>query len=165
MCQLFKENNSEVLVQRNPRADLLQNGLVGSPCSPRDSQKSSPTPQFKSINSLALNFLHSPTPATLFGLMLCCEHLLYVCPALPVFKTLPLPLHVPHNFWNSQVLPKQFLFSWTGTPVHVSGCTVATGNHTTLLNRGIEKGSRQQGQNGAKVQRDRKATDTGSPPA
>ena len=37
---------------RNPRADLLQNGLVGSPCSPRDSQESSPTPQFKSINSL-----------------------------------------------------------------------------------------------------------------
>ena len=34
--------------QRNPRADLLQNGLVGSPCSPRDSQESSPTPQFKS---------------------------------------------------------------------------------------------------------------------
>ena len=43
--------------QRNPRADLLQNGLVGSPCSPRDS----PTPQFKSINSLALSFLYSPT--------------------------------------------------------------------------------------------------------
>ena len=36
-------------------------GLVGSPCSPRDSQESSPTPQFKSINSLALSFLHSPT--------------------------------------------------------------------------------------------------------
>ena len=28
---------------------------------PRNSQKSSPTPQFKSINSLALSFLHSPT--------------------------------------------------------------------------------------------------------
>ena len=27
--------------QRNPRADLHQNGLVGSPCSPRDSQESS----------------------------------------------------------------------------------------------------------------------------
>ena len=27
------------------------NGLIGSPCSPRDSQESSPTPQFKSINS------------------------------------------------------------------------------------------------------------------
>ena len=36
-------------------------GLVGSPCSPRDSQESSPTPQFKSINSSALSFLHSPT--------------------------------------------------------------------------------------------------------
>ena len=35
--------------------------MVGSPCSPRDSQESSLTPQFKKINSLALNFLHSPT--------------------------------------------------------------------------------------------------------
>ena len=30
-------------------------------CSPRDSQKSSLAPQFKSINSLVLSFLHSPT--------------------------------------------------------------------------------------------------------
>ena len=30
-------------------------------CSPRDSQESSPTPQFKSINSSALSYLHSPT--------------------------------------------------------------------------------------------------------
>ena len=36
-------------------------GLVGFPCSSRDSQESSPTPQFKSINSLALSFLYSPT--------------------------------------------------------------------------------------------------------
>ena len=35
--------------------------MVGSPCSPRDSQESSPTPHFKSIHSLALSFLHSPT--------------------------------------------------------------------------------------------------------
>ena len=48
-------------LQRNPRANLLQNGLVGSPCSPRDSQESSPKPQFKSINSSVLSFLHSPT--------------------------------------------------------------------------------------------------------
>ena len=47
--------------QRTPRTDLLQNGLLGSPCSPRDSQESSPTPQFKSNNSSALSFLHSPT--------------------------------------------------------------------------------------------------------
>ena len=35
--------------------------LVGSPCSLWDSQESSPTPQFKSINSLALSFLYGPT--------------------------------------------------------------------------------------------------------
>ena len=43
------------------RTDLLYDGLVGSPCSPRDSQESSPTPQFKSIKSSALSFLYSPT--------------------------------------------------------------------------------------------------------
>ena len=51
---------------RNPRADLLQNGVVGSPCSPRDSQESSPTLQFKSINSSALSFIHSPTLTTIY---------------------------------------------------------------------------------------------------
>ena len=35
--------------------------MVGSPCSPRDSQQSSPTPQFKSISSLVLSFLYGPT--------------------------------------------------------------------------------------------------------
>ena len=39
---------------------FLQNGLAGSPCSPRDSQESSPTPHFKSINSLALSLLCGP---------------------------------------------------------------------------------------------------------
>ena len=38
------------------RTYLLWDGLVGSPCSPRDSQESSPTPQFKSINSSAHPF-------------------------------------------------------------------------------------------------------------
>ena len=47
--------------QWTPRTDLLQDGLVGSPCSSRDSQESSPTPQFKSINFSVLSFLHSPT--------------------------------------------------------------------------------------------------------
>ena len=45
--------------QRTLRTDLLQNGLVVSPCSPRDYQESSPTPQFKCINSSALSFLQS----------------------------------------------------------------------------------------------------------
>ena len=39
--------------------------MVGSPCCPRDSQESSPTPQFKSINSSALSFLYSPTLASI----------------------------------------------------------------------------------------------------
>ena len=43
--------------QLTPRTDLLQDGLVGSPCSPRDSQESSLTPQSKSINSLELSFI------------------------------------------------------------------------------------------------------------
>ena len=43
------------------RTVLLQNELVGSPWNPRDSQESSPTLQFKSINSSVLSFLHSPT--------------------------------------------------------------------------------------------------------
>ena len=47
--------------QRNPRAGVFQNALVGCPCSPRDSQEPSPTPQFKSIISSVLSFLQSPT--------------------------------------------------------------------------------------------------------
>ena len=43
------------------RIDFLYDGLLGSPCSPRDSQESSPTTQFKSISFLALSFLYGPT--------------------------------------------------------------------------------------------------------
>ena len=43
------------------RTYFLSDGLVGSPCSPRDPWESSPTPQFKSINSSAFSFLNSPT--------------------------------------------------------------------------------------------------------
>ena len=52
--------------QWTPRTDLLGDGLVGSPCSPRDYQQSSPTPQFKNINSLALSFLYSPTLTSMY---------------------------------------------------------------------------------------------------
>ena len=34
------------------------------PCCPRDPQESSPTPQFKSINSSAFSFLYGPTPTS-----------------------------------------------------------------------------------------------------
>ena len=67
VSQLFASGGHKVLecqlqhqsFQWTPRTDLLQDGLVTSPCSPRDSQESSPTPQFKSINSLALTLLYS----------------------------------------------------------------------------------------------------------
>ena len=41
------------------RTDFLWDELVGSPCCPRDSQESSPTPQFKSISSLVLSWSNS----------------------------------------------------------------------------------------------------------
>ena len=43
------------------RTDFLQDWVVWSPWSPRDSQESSPTPQFKSINSSTFSFLHGWT--------------------------------------------------------------------------------------------------------
>ena len=52
--------------QWTPRTDL-QDGLVGSLYSPRDYQESSPTPQFKSINSSVLSFLYSPTLISIHG--------------------------------------------------------------------------------------------------
>ena len=42
------------------RTDILYDWLVWS-YSPRDPQESSPTPQFKSINSLVFSFLYGPT--------------------------------------------------------------------------------------------------------
>ena len=47
--------------QRIFRTDFLQDGLVGSPWSPKDSQESSLKPQFKNINSSTLHFIYSPT--------------------------------------------------------------------------------------------------------
>ena len=45
----------------NEHPGLISFRMIGSPCSPRNSQESSPTPQFKSINSSVLSLLHSPT--------------------------------------------------------------------------------------------------------
>ena len=83
--------------QRNPRVDL-QNGLVGSPCSPRDSQESSPIPQFKSINSLALSFLYSSALISIHSVhfspvaqccLTLCDPMNHSTPGLPVHHQLP----------------------------------------------------------------------------
>ena len=55
MSQFFTSGGQSIGVSAS--ASVLP---VGSPCSPRDSQESSPTQWFKSINSLAFSFLHSP---------------------------------------------------------------------------------------------------------
>ena len=67
MSQFFAKGGQSIgasalasVLPMNTQTHLLQYGLVGSPCSPRDSQESSPTPQFKSINSSVLSFLYSP---------------------------------------------------------------------------------------------------------
>ena len=53
--------NFSIIPSKEISGLISLNGLVGSPYSPRDPQESSPTPQFKSINSSALSLLHSPT--------------------------------------------------------------------------------------------------------
>ena len=68
MSQLFTSGGQSIEISAS--TSVLPMNIQGwfplewtdwSPCSPRDSQVSSPTSQFKSINSLALSFLHSPT--------------------------------------------------------------------------------------------------------
>ena len=49
-----------IIPSKPVRTGFLQDRLVSSPCCPRDFQESSPTPQFKSINSSVLSFLYCP---------------------------------------------------------------------------------------------------------
>ena len=49
----------------HPGLISFKDGLVGSPCSPRDSRESSPIPQFKNIGSSALSFLYDPPLASI----------------------------------------------------------------------------------------------------
>ena len=67
MSQFFTSDGQSIGVSTsasvlpiNIQGDFLQDWLAWSPCSPRDSQESSPTPQLKSINSLVLSFLYNP---------------------------------------------------------------------------------------------------------
>ena len=67
MSQLFTSGGqcigvsaSASVLPINIQGDFLQDWLAWSPCSPRDFQEPSPTPQLKSINSLVLSFLYNP---------------------------------------------------------------------------------------------------------
>ena len=62
MSQFFASVSASASVLPMNIQDWFPLGLTGwISCSPRDSQESSPTPQFKSIRSLAFSFPYSPT--------------------------------------------------------------------------------------------------------
>ena len=68
MSQLFASGGQNIGVSVSTSVlpmnaqDRFPLGWTGwTPCSPEDSQESSPTPQFESINSSVLGFLYSPT--------------------------------------------------------------------------------------------------------
>ena len=98
------------------RTDLLQDGLVGSPCSTRDSQESSLTPQFKSINSLALSFLHHPTLTSIhdhwknhlmswmkWNLLSCVQ--LFVTPWTVAYQAPPSMGFSRQEYWSGLLFP------------------------------------------------------------
>ena len=61
VAKVFEFQLQHQFFQWTFRTDFLYDWLIGSFCTSRDSQESSPTPQLRSINSLALSFLYSPT--------------------------------------------------------------------------------------------------------
>ena len=70
MSKLFASSNQSIGVSASASV-LPMNSQDWSPLGwtgwiSRDSQEASPTPQFKSINSSALSFLHSPTLTSAF---------------------------------------------------------------------------------------------------
>ena len=89
----------------------FKDGLAGSPCSLRDSQESSPTPQFKSINSLALSFLYSPTLTWLLEKTIAFTRLTFVGKVILCFLICCLG-------WSIALLPrsKRLLISWLQSP-------------------------------------------------
>ena len=64
MSQFFESGGQSIGVSASASV-LPVNTQEWSPCSPRDSQESSSTPQFKGINSSALSFLYSPNLITI----------------------------------------------------------------------------------------------------
>ena len=143
MCQFFASGGQSVRVTASVSVlpmniqDWFPLGLTGlidwidwSLCCPRDSQESSPMPQFKSINSLALSFLHSPTLTSIhdywknlsFGLMdLCSESYVSVFNMLSRLVTAFLPRNkCPLISWL------QSLSSLVLEPPKIKSLTVST---------------------------------------
>ena len=65
--QVIGASASASVFPMNIQCNFLQNWLVWSPYSPRDSQESFSSPQFKSINSSLLRLLYGPTLTFIHG--------------------------------------------------------------------------------------------------
>ena len=66
------------------KVNFLLDWLIWSPCCPRDSQESSPAPQFESINSLSLSLLYGPTRISVHDY---CKRVHLPFPVLNIFAT------------------------------------------------------------------------------
>ena len=106
------------------RTDFPWDGLVGSPCSPRGSQDSSPTPQFKSISSLVLSFLYSPTISNcqmyitvLLTIVTCC--MFFRAHSSYNWKFVPLNQHLPISPTLSPWQPPFYPTSSLSFRVHI----------------------------------------------
>ena len=95
---------------------------MSSPCSPRDSQESSPPLQFESTNSSALSLLYGPTLVNVLAslslsvdIMTCIEHNYYFLHFLPFF------LQELLVFFISKTEKKCALF----TLIHTKVCVTA----------------------------------------
>ena len=92
---------------------FLKDGLVGSPCSPRDSQESSPTPQFKCINYLVLSLLYGPTLTYVHGYRKTTALTIHIF----VGKVMPLLFNMLSRFVIVFLPRKKCLFiSWLQSP-------------------------------------------------
>ena len=60
-CQSLRPSAAASILPTKIRVDFFWDWLVWYPCSPKDSQESSPAPQFKSINFSVLSLLYSLT--------------------------------------------------------------------------------------------------------
>ena len=61
VAKVLELHSASVSVPTIIKTDFLQDWLIWSPSSPRDSQESSPTPQFKGISSSVLSLLYGST--------------------------------------------------------------------------------------------------------
>ena len=85
--------------------------MVGSPCSPRESQESSPTPQFKSINSSVLSLLYGPSLTCIM------QKIITLTKQIFVVKVMSLLFNILSRFVIA-FLPrsKRLLISWLQSP-------------------------------------------------